>query len=383
MSTGPSERSGTRFHFVDLLRGWAVLFMIETHVVNALILPEHKLELPHKILTFINGLVAPTFLFCAGFAIAISFKRRWSDFTPQSGSYWRQFFRLLLILVIGYTLHLPFFSLKQLLSLSDPSVWQPFYQADILQTISVSLLLLMILAATIRRERFFFLTASLLTLVFVFAAPIVREADLTALPVWLQPYLTMKVKTQFPLFPWSAFLMGGMLIGAGFITAKERSAEQIFMKRLALLAFGAILASLVIEVLPLTIYPNHDFWKGSPEFFFVRFGLVVLFLCLLWQYDRQRQAGGKSLLALFGQESLIVYVVHLLIVYGHTYEFSLIRMYGPTLNYTQTFGLFALLTGAMYVLAYAWHAIKLRDKRIARYIQFAVLTGIVISFVLK
>jgi len=47
--------------------------MIETHVLNATLDSRLKLEIPFKILTFVNGLVAPSFLFCAGFAFAISF----------------------------------------------------------------------------------------------------------------------------------------------------------------------------------------------------------------------------------------------------------------------------------------------------------------------
>ena len=203
-AASPTSRA-PRFHFVDLLRGWAVLIMIETHVVNALILPEHKLEFPHKILTFINGLVAPTFLFCAGFALAISLKRKWNDFAPSARPYWRYIARLLFILIVGYSLHLPFFSLSKLMALNDPQAWLPFYQADILQTIAVTLLLLALVVGMIRNEKVFYSSALFLWCVAIFAAPVVREADLSAFPVWLQPYLTMQVKSQFPLFPWARY----------------------------------------------------------------------------------------------------------------------------------------------------------------------------------
>jgi uncharacterized membrane protein len=357
--------------------------MIETHVVNALILPEYKLTLPHKILTFFNGLVAPTFLFCAGFAFAISARRKWADFTPASKMYWRYVVRLLFILVVGYSLHLPFFALSKLLALNDPSAWLPFYQADILQTIAVTLLFLAMLAALLRSEKVFYSAAALCFTLFVFAAPIVREADLSALPPWLTPYLTMNVKTQFPLFPWSGFLIGGMLVGAMFIRSVALEGGGVYMKRLVLASLGAIILSLAVESIPLTIYPNHDFWKGSPEFFFVRFGIVVVLLVLLWRFGEGRGEGGSSVLALFGQESLLVYVVHLLVVYGYDYKFSFIRMFGPTLGYLPVFGLFALLTAAMYGLAFGWHRIKRWNKTWARYLEYAVLAGIVLSFLLK
>ena len=62
----------TRLLFIDRLRGWAVVVMIETHIVNALLRNDLRHETAFVILNFINGLVAPTFLFCAGFAFAIS-----------------------------------------------------------------------------------------------------------------------------------------------------------------------------------------------------------------------------------------------------------------------------------------------------------------------
>ncbi len=357
--------------------------MIETHVANALLLPDIKDGTPFKILTFINGLVAPSFLFCSGFAFAISLRRKWEDFTSFTKAFWRYVIRLLFILVVGYSLHLPFFSLKKLQELSDPAAWSPFYQTDILQTISVTLLLFTFLIAVLRSERFFLLSAGLIGATFVFAAPIVREMDLGNLPVWLQPYLTMKVKSQFPLFPWSGFLIAGLMVGYGYIRANGAERGDVFMNRLSLGAVAAIVLSLIVEVGPVTVYPNHDFWRASPEFFFVRVGIVLLLMYMLWWKDKRAAAPGQMFVALFGQESLIVYVTHLLIVYGYTYEFSFIRLFGPTLNYPTVFGLFAALTLAMFLLAYVWHAMKGWNKRISRYIQFAVLAGIVVAFLLK
>ena len=109
------------------------------------------------------------------------------------------------------------------------------------------------------------------------------------------------------------------------------------MKWFGILAVGGILLSLAAEFMPFGIYPNHDFFRASPEFFFVRVGCVVLALVGLWNLGRKRQASGPSLLSLFGQESLLVYVVHLLIVYGHDYDFSFVRMFGQTLGYVQAF----------------------------------------------
>jgi hypothetical protein len=335
------------------------------------------------VLTFVNGLVAPTVLYCAGFAFAISFHRKWGDYTRLKFSFWRYLSRLLFIFVVAYSLHLPRFSLRDLLSVTDENAWLSFYQVDILQTISVTLILLSLLAILMRREKLFIFIAALVTVLVVFTAPIVREMDYSSFPGWLTPYFTLKVKSQFPLFPWSAFLMSGALIGHWFILASERGAGKVAMHRLALFAFAGIIISLVVEVLPMTIYPGHDFWRASPEFFFVRLGIVVLFMFTLWWREQRRMPAPGSYLSLFGQESLLVYTVHLLIVYGHTYQFSFVRVFEPTMGYAACFGLFAGLSVAMYLMAYGWHRLKGWNRQIAAYVQYAVLAGIVVAFVMR
>jgi len=357
--------------------------MIETHVVNALLDTPLKDEAFYKVLTFVNGLVAPSFLFCAGFALAITLERKWTDFVQFKLPLWRYVVRLLFILVVAYSLHLPFFSLKHLREMTDQSLWLPFFQSDILQVIAITLLSLVALALIFRNRTVFLRVTMLLALAVVFISPIVREMDHSGLPGWLRPYLTMKFKSQFPLFPWAAFLMAGTVVGIFCLKARAEDREKEFMKRLGMGAGGAILLSLAFEFLPVAIYPNHDFWRASPEFFFVRLGLVCLLAFGLWSYENKREASTSSVLSLFGQESLLVYVTHLLVVYGHTYEWSFIRQFGPTLNYLQCIGLLVALTAAMYVMAYGWHWLKGKNSRVAKGLQFAVLGTIVLVFLLK
>ena len=381
-SSLPSPGS-SRFQFVDLLRGWAVLVMIETHVVNALLQVSLKEQPLFPVVTFINGLVAPSFLFCAGFALAISLHRKWMEFISFRKTFWRYIFRLLFILVVGYSLHLPIFSLQQLRALHDDQRWLPFFQSDILQVISLTLLFLVLLAVVLRREQLYIRISAIIALCIIFISPIVRELDYSSTAMWLRPYFSIQYKSQFPLFPWSAFLMSGTLFGFWFLRVREMGKDALLMPRLALLAFGGIVLSLLVEIIPLSLYPNHDFWRASPEFFFVRLGVVLLCSVGLWKYEQRGTISSRSLISLFGQESLLVYTVHLLIVYGHTYEWSFISLFGPSLSYLECLGLFAALTLAMFLLAYGWHSMKQWNSVVAKYVQFAVLAAIVIKFILK
>lgn len=356
--------------------------MIETHIVNALLRSDLKELGAFKVLTFLNGLVAPAFLFCAGAALAITLQRRWDDYVNLRAPFRRYLTRLVFIWITGYSLHLPFFSLRRLWGLSDTDSWVSFFQVDILQTIASTLLLVLLLAVVCRRRGLFLTTVSVATLGIVFLSPIVRAMDWSGLPIWIRPYLTAQFKSQFPLFPWSAFVSGGTLFGFWYLRLRESGDASAAGAKLSMAALAGIAASVAIEYLPVTVYPHHSFWAASPEFFFVRCCIILLAASGLWRYE-QASGTGRSLISLFGQESLLVYVVHLLVVYGYTYEWSFIRMFGPTLGYLQCAGLFVVLTAAMWLLAYGWHGIKGWDAKRAKMVQFATLTVIVLTFVIK
>ena len=377
------HKPASRFQFVDLLRGWAVFVMIETHIVNALLLPEIKKQTFFTILSFVNGLVAPSFLFCAGFALAITLHRKWDDFIFLRRPFWRYVLRLGFILIVGYSLHLPFFSLTKLRAITDENLWIPFYQADILHTISITLFVLVLLAVVVRNRNYYFPIAALIALLLVYTAPVVRELDYTSIAPWLRSYLTNHYKSQFPLLPWSSFLIGGAIIGFWFLSARQQNSERKFIPNITVLGVGAIVISLIAEFMPITIYPDHKFWRASPEFFFIRFGLVMIFLVSLWWYEQKRNVTGRSFVSLFGQESLLVYVVHLLVVYGYTYKFSFVRFFGPTLNYAECTGLFIGLTIAMGAMAYVWNRLRRISPTAVTIIRTVVLSVIVLMFLLK
>ena len=357
--------------------------MIETHLVNALLKPSLREGFFFAVLNFVNGLVAPSFLFCAGFAFAITLSRRWEAYTHFRPPLWRYVVRLALILTVGYALHLPFFSLSRMRELNDLQSWASFYQADILHVISISIGLLLVVSLAMRRRELSIYIAAVLAFIMVFVSPVVRGADYSWLPIWLRPYLTSKVPSVFPMFPWSAFLLFGAFIGYRYHTAHETNEERPFMFRLPGVALIGILAALFFNFAPITLYSRYDFWGPSPEFFFVRLGLVALFLAGFWWLGRFHRASPKSVAIVFGQESLLVYVAHLLIVYGQDYDWSLARKYGTSLNYLECLGIFLLLAAGMFIVAYSWHRLKAWNKRAAGIVQFAVLSALVLRFVTR
>ncbi len=363
--------SSPRFVFIDLLRGLAVFVMIEVHVVNALLLPELRTGDFFRVLNFINGLVAPSFIFIAGFAFAISARRKWNDYTAPTRPLFVQIRRLIVIILIGYVLHLPFFSLRKILAESTPRIWENFFQADVLHCIGVSLIFLQVLVLLFKREKWVYATAGLFGLIFIFGAPLVWMKDFAdSIPLPLAAYLNNKHYSLFPLFPWSGYLMAGAVMSYYFIRMNESGRIAQYMIRVSILAGVMIAAGIIFKILPYSMYPVVDFWRTSPQYFFIRLGIVILLLVGLW-WGEQRLHYQGSFLTRFGQESLIVYATHLMIIYGSFLgDRSIASIVGKTQGYGMAFAITAGLIVLMIGLAYLWHWLKRDHTTIARIIQW-------------
>src|SRR6187431_1327440 len=71
-TTLPSRKKPARVLWLDVFRGAAVVAMIEAHVVNTFLAPALRQTEWFAWLNWFNGLVAPSFLFIAGWAQGMS-----------------------------------------------------------------------------------------------------------------------------------------------------------------------------------------------------------------------------------------------------------------------------------------------------------------------
>ncbi len=142
-----------RIEFIDLLRGWAVIVMIQTHVFNATLIPALTQNGFFDFVRFIDGLVAPSFLFASGMAYAVTTRRKINDYLSFGTPLFKQFGRLLFVLLIGYGLHIPKFNYYHLRYEAGALAWQAFWQVDVLQCIAISLMFLQVMLLILRSER--------------------------------------------------------------------------------------------------------------------------------------------------------------------------------------------------------------------------------------
>lgn len=233
-----------RCDWIDQLRGWAVIVMIEVHCVNVWLRPELRPEW----LNYLNGLVAPSFTLAAGFSLALSTFRTDGTLRP----FWPDTARRLgFILLCAYALHAPGLTLADWTVLGTPQKWRELFKIDVLQCIVFSLLILQGLARVIRHPRVFAGVALALALWIPLVSPYLwghGVADGLWMPLrgLFNGNPDRGVQALFPLFPWLSFPAFGAFLGGlyrwGRVEAdrdgRARLSELRWLLGLAVLGLG-------------------------------------------------------------------------------------------------------------------------------------------------
>jgi len=379
-----AEPGKVRYLFVDLLRAWAVILMIEAHVVNGLLRPDLKETTVFGVIHFLNGFVAPAFLFMAGFTFAVSSQRRWEDYLHLRKPLFRQARRLGFILLLAYALHLPYFSLRKTIEETTPQDIASFFQVDILHTIAVSLLILLLVLLIVRRETWLRYSAFVLAVIVVFSTPIVWDYDFTNIfPLPIASYFNVKQLSVFPLFPWAGFVFCGTLTSQFFLSAQVRGEEKRMLGRIFLAGAVVALVGFLSDRLPIQAYRTYDFWHTSPSFFMIRLGIVMMALSGMWWYEK-KVSPRSGFMQVIGQESLFVYALHIIIVYGSAIpDGSLAQIFGSKLNFVECLGVCLALTTFTCLIAVVWHYLKTNRRGLSRVVQYATVVVLLYFFVTR
>ena len=369
-SAAPIAR-GTRLAFIDLLRGWAVFIMIETHTVNALLMQSFRETWWFGYLDFMNGLVAPTFLFCAGCGLWIAINRKWDDYIHLRKPLRKYTGRMLWILAVAYALHLPAFSFRHLYSAFSPADAETLFQVDILHTIVVTSLFAVFIIVVTRSKRLLLWTAGALSAALIIAAPFVWSgARESGYNVVVRNMLTETPRSYFPFIPWSAFVFLGIIATKLYMDTAVKAA---FFRRFLITGFIIAAAGLIFR-LYYNPYPA-ELWRSTPIFFAMRLGLVMMAFAGFWMFEERKTHNNvptkSNLILLFGRESLLVYVAHLVIVYGSVANNGIASRAAMAFNPLQCAGITAILIAAMWLLAAVWNYLKQRHHLASRIVQYS------------
>jgi uncharacterized membrane protein len=316
---------------IDWMRGIAVLCMIEHHTFDAFLRADIHGSSADRVFRYIGGLAAPGFLFLAGLAMALALEKQAAKGVPIRTAALGGVRRGLWICAGAYL-----FRVQEWAFAFGGSPATDMLRIDVLNCIGVALILVSLF--WLSRSLIFFLAVAAAV---ILLTPRVSAADLSSLPRHLADYFNgRQPRALFPLFPWIAHAFTGA--AAGLALARTRS-EVRTVAIFAGLAFAAWLL------------PQPAVWSdAAPAVFLLRDGLAVGLLSACWLADRfipRRFSGGPLLL--MGRHSLLIYWVHIEIVYGRWFW----RTRG-TLGIAQGALALAMVIVAMYALAKMIEALK-------------------------
>lgn len=328
------------------MRGLAVVIMIQCHTFNSFTRMDLREGGPYVLTQFIGGMAAPLFLLMAGMTTAFQMEslehrepsplRRWLVSLRRAGY----------ILAIAFTFRFTnwFFSMPHVR-------WTEMTKVDILNCMGVGMAVLSVGAVFRSDGRIRF--AVLAGLAVAAVSPVMTNLPWSGTPSLLQEYLVPGPgRGRFPFFPWVAYVAFGQAIG----TMVKRTAVERFerlMQWSMVVGLAMVFAGQYFSNLPYSVYNNASFWTDSPALVIIRVGICLMIMAGAYLWTEYCVGDGWSWMQAMGKNSLMVYWIHVMLVYG-----ALVRPLKRALSVSQAALATVIVTLMMIAMSALWLARK-------------------------
>ena len=296
-----------RLTFLDWSRGLAVAIMLQGHVFHSFNATELRNQGPFMLSQFLGGMGPAVFLVLTGITLAFLMNRSERKGLNAMGR-WKAALRR-----AGYLFTLAFLFRLQLWLFAYPqSPWIDLFKVDILNCMgfAIGLMSVMAIFSTADRVR---LCAGL-GVAIAFASPLVSMMNWSWLPPQLSAYIVPSYQ-YFAFFPWASFIAFGLSIGSLLRLARPEQMNRIMQWS----ALGGLVLTVIGQFfsnLPYSIYPKSEFWLNSPGLIVIKLGAVLLLFSFAFVWTEFAIGGTWSWVRQLGTTSLLVYWVHIELVYG-------------------------------------------------------------------
>ena len=354
-----------RLRFIDALRSFAILMMLQGHFVSTFLGDSFRInnDLFYLIWKYCRGFTAPVFFTITGFIFMfLLFKNPQKGINnPRVAKGIKRGFELI---IWGYLLRLNLFGLMK------GKLYPAFFQTDVLHIIGVSLLILIglyLLLNKLSSQIFQFLLIGLALTIFILE-PLYKGVVLDVHPIF-SSYFSQANGAVFYVFPW----LGYCLLGASFAVFFNNTYQKLtslLPYAFASIAIGlwlifgsATLLESMFEVfqfqlLDMVAENNHRF---------IRLGNTLVLFGVFMLLEKQFK---PSIFLEIGQRTLSVYIIHYFVLYGTWFGLGLNRLIPHNLSTFQSISgalLFIAVVCAL-VLSYYKYGYSI-EKKFRKYIQ--------------
>jgi uncharacterized membrane protein len=302
-----SKTTGSRLTFLDWARGLAVVIMLQGHVFHSFAKEDLRNDGPFVLSQFFGGIGPAVFLVLTGITLAFLMDgrekqglgpmARWGAALRRAG--------YLFTLAVLFRLQLWAFAYPQ-------SSWTNLFKVDILNCMGFAIAIMSIMAIFTTAERV--RLCAVLGVLIAAVSPLVSSMNWTWLPPEISAYFVPSLQ-YFAFFPWAAFIAFGVSIGSILRLVEPANINRVLQWG-SLLGFGLIVGGQYFSNLPYSVYPKADFWLDSPGLIVIKLGVVILIMAFAFVWSEYAVGSAWSWVRQLGITSLLVYWVHIELVYG-------------------------------------------------------------------
>lgn len=321
------KTKANRLFFIDAMRAWAILMMLQGHFIDGLLDPvfRDRENVVFSVWLYFRGITAPVFFTVSGFIFTYLLIK-----VPQKGfenpRVKKGIRRGLQLLLIGYLLRMNLFGIL------SGEIYDSFYLVDVLHCIGLSILTLIgVYLFAVKRKKHLFPTLLLgITLVLFLFEPMFKQWSFSFLPNAVANYFTKANGSVFTIIPWLGYATVGGFISVLFHRFKNykylyEAAIGIALTLGSLLIFTSSDAFLYIHrVTGIQLFADIFF----NNYLFIRLGDVFVVFAVFMLL--RKFMTNKTVLSI-GASTLSIYVIHFVILYGSFTGLGLYRFFNHIL----------------------------------------------------
>ena len=355
-----------RIIFIDLMRALAVVQMVQGHTVDVLLAPEYRVtDYPAFLVwNFMRGKTAPIFMFTAGTVFTYLFRLNNEPF-EKNPRVIKGVKRFLLLVTLGYLLRYPTYKVFDFSDVT-PERWNIFFTVDVLQLIGFGILFVIICAFISEKLKLNdMLVFTIISVLFFVSTPFINNIGWDKyFPVPIAGYFYDKTGSLFPLFPWAGYVIMGGTLGSYLAKNPLIFKTTRFSLNLAVLGFAFIIVSgastFILENYFNVPYANSSY---NLEVIVFRVGFVLVLNSIV-SYISQKIESIPRFIILIGRNTLLIYVVHLMILYGSAWNPGIILLFGSSLEVSYTIMSALLMITLMTLMVIILNKFKVRTKEL-------------------
>ncbi|MDY8136539.1 heparan-alpha-glucosaminide N-acetyltransferase domain-containing protein [Aquimarina sp. 2201CG5-10] len=349
-----------RLHFLDAIRAFAILMMLQGHFVHSLLgnIYRDKTNIVYSIWEYFRGMTAPTFFTITGFVFTFLILKQKSK-GKNNPRVIKGVKRAIKLIFWGYLLRLSAFSIF------EGTVNSSFFYVDVLQCIGISLLMLIglyLMSYRYNIKLFQYLLLVLGVLIFLLQ-PLYDVLLLEFLPETFANYFTNKYGSIFTLFPWFGYVCFGGFLAVIFIRyGKQVRFYPFIISVMTFIGFLLIFYSskglmLLYDLSGVMVFKSVAY----NNFLFIRLGNVTIIFTIFLILRNYLNA---PIIAKIGGRTLSIYIIHFFVLYGSWFGLGLSRFFYRSLEPLEIIigAAFFIVGVCALVLSYYKYEVEFKSK---------------------